>query len=339
MESLFRTFAIVGSCLRHNLLCPSTGVRFRPFSPADNLWLCRPSRWGESDVRLPSCAPSNAELLRPLERLEKRTAAMTGKAGGDPYVSSAASKRSSKSGVALSSLRFPALVVRKECWSLSWPGRTAVALVILTAGCLIVLRVYPFLSVTDRTNAKILVVEGWVHQYAIRAGMKEFQSGSYQRVFTTGGPVIGSGGYVNDYQTSASVGADLLKKYGLADEFVQMVPSRVLDRDRTYASAVALRRWFQEHHMAEPNINVLTEDVHSRRTRLLFQEAFGKNTKVGIIAVSNPDYDRKHWWRYSQGVKDVVSEGIAYLYAKFFFYPSESSPDEKTLAHFTDSKS
>jgi uncharacterized SAM-binding protein YcdF (DUF218 family) len=207
------------------------------------------------------------------------------------------------------------------------------------AGCLIVLRVYPFLSVTDRTNAKILVVEGWVHQYAIRAGMKEFQSGSYQRVFTTGGPVIGSGGYVNDYQTSASVGADLLKKYGLADEFVQMVPSRVMDRDRTYASAVALRRWFQEHHMAVHNINVLTEDVHARRTHLLFQEAFGKNTKVGIIAVSNPDYDRKHWWRYSQGVKDVVSEGIAYLYAKFFFNPSESSPDEKTLAHLTDSKS
>jgi hypothetical protein len=31
---------------------------------------------------------------------------------------------------------------------------------------------------------------------------------------------------------------------------------------------------------------------------------------------------RGHWWRYSQGVKDVVTEGIAYLYGRFFFYPS-----------------
>jgi hypothetical protein len=37
-----------------------------------------------------------------------------------------------------------------------------------------------------------------------------------------------------------------------------------------------------------------------------------------VIAVANPDYDARHWWRYSEGVRDVISEGIAYLYAKFF---------------------
>ena len=29
---------------------------------------------------------------------------------------------------------------------------------------------------------------------------------------------------------------------------------------------------------------------------------------VGIIAVPSPDYDPHRWWRYSEGVKDVVSE-------------------------------
>jgi uncharacterized SAM-binding protein YcdF (DUF218 family) len=231
------------------------------------------------------------------------------------------------------------ILARKDRWGLSRRGWLLVISLGLVGGYLVFSNIYPFLAITHRVNTNALVVEGWIHLYAIRASAEEFKAGSYQRIFTTGGPVVGSGGYVNDYQTSASVGADLLKKYGLADEFVQMVPSRVMDRDRTYASAVALRRWFQEHHMAVHNINVLTEDLHARRTRLLFQEAFGKNTKVGIIAVCNPDYDRKHWWRYSQGVKDVVSEGIAYLYARIFFYPSESLPDEKTLAHLTDSKS
>src|SRR5438874_13533368 len=87
------------------------------------------------------------------------------------------------------------------------------------------------------------------HEYAIRAAVEEFRSSSYQRVLTTGGPVEGTGGYINDYQTAASVGADLLTKSGLPNEFVQMVPSRVMDRDRTYGSAVALRNWFRQHNM------------------------------------------------------------------------------------------
>ena len=57
-------------------------------------------------------------------------------------------------------------------------------------------------------------MEGWIHEYAIRAALKEFQSNHYEQIFTTGGPVEGTGGYTNDYCTSASVGADLLRKNG-----------------------------------------------------------------------------------------------------------------------------
>jgi uncharacterized SAM-binding protein YcdF (DUF218 family) len=194
----------------------------------------------------------------------------------------------------------------------------------------VILNVYPFLAVTDRLNTNILVVEGWIQRYGIRASAEEFNSGSYERIFTTGGPENGSGGYINDYQTSASVGADALKKVGIPDEVIQMVPSRVIDRDRTYSSAVALREWFREHKMPVNSINVLTEDTHARRTRLLFQEAFGGRVQVGIISVRNPDYKPNQWWRYSEGVRDVLSECIAYLYARLFFYPSDSSRDTGT---------
>jgi uncharacterized SAM-binding protein YcdF (DUF218 family) len=173
------------------------------------------------------------------------------------------------------------------------------------------------------------VVEGWIHEYAIRAAVKEFQTNHYQRVFTTGGPVVGTGGYINDFYTSASIGADLLKKNGLANGSVQMVPSRVMDRDRTYGSAVALRNWFRDHNMAVSSIDVVTEDVHARRTRLLFEKALGKNVVVGIIAVPNPDYDWRRWWWYSEGVKGVGSEALAYAYARLFFYPSEPSRPQK----------
>jgi uncharacterized SAM-binding protein YcdF (DUF218 family) len=220
---------------------------------------------------------------------------------------------------------------RKERWGFSWRGRLILALLGFLTAVLILLNVQPFLAETRRVNANVLVVEGWIHEYAIRAAEKEFETARYERVFTTGGPVTGIGHYVNDYQTSASVGADLLKNAGVPSHFVQMVPSRVMDRDRTYGSAVALREWLHEHNMLVHSINVLTEDAHARRTRLLFEKALGKNVTVGIIAVPSPDYDARRWWRYSEGVKDVGSEAFAYIYARFFFHPSEPPRIEKAV--------
>ena len=222
--------------------------------------------------------------------------------------------------------------VRKERWSLSWRGRLILASAVLLLGALAVKGVYPFLAITHRVNANILVVEGWIHEYAIQAAVKEFQSNHYQSVFTTGGPVGGSGGYINDFYTTASVGADLLKKCGLPEERLQMVPTRVMGRDRTYGSAVALRNWLRDHNMAASSIDVVTEDLHARRTRLLFKKAFGKDVQIGVIAVPNVDYPANRWWHYSQGLKDVVSEFAAYLYARLLFFPSEPVHPGKTAS-------
>ncbi len=219
--------------------------------------------------------------------------------------------------------------MRSQRWGFSWRGRLILLLLGFSTAGLLLLNVQPFLAETHRVTADTLVVEGWIHEYAICGAVEEFRKGSYQRVFTTGGPVVGNGGYVNDYQTSASVGASELRKAGVPNEVIQMVPSRVLDRDRTYSSAVTLKDWLKERNMAVQGVNVITEDTHARRTRLLFEKALGKNVTVGIIAVPNPDYDARHWWTYSEEVKDVVSEGTAYLYARLFFFPSEPAHLEK----------
>jgi uncharacterized SAM-binding protein YcdF (DUF218 family) len=231
-----------------------------------------------------------------------------------------------KSDPTRSPQRLCGLLVRKERWSLSWRGRLILALLALSSALFLLLNIHPFLAETHRVDTNVLVVEGWIHEYAIRAAEKEFKTGSYKRVFTTGGPVTGLGGYINDYQTSASVGADLLKNAGVPPEAVQMVPSRVMDRDRTYSSALALRDWFRDHNLVIHRFNVLTEDCHARRTQLLFHEAFGKKFTVGVIPVSNPDFNPKDWWRYSDGVREVIGESIAYIYARFLFYPSPSAP-------------
>jgi uncharacterized SAM-binding protein YcdF (DUF218 family) len=202
--------------------------------------------------------------------------------------------------------------------------RAAVIGIALLLALIVLFNIHPFLAVTHREDSNYLAVEGWVHEFTFEEAVKEFKTGGYERVFATGGPITGQGGYISDSHTYASIGAYELRHRGISDELVQMVPSRVLDRDRTYSSALALRDWFREHHLSVHSINVLTEDAHARRTRLLFQEAFGKEVKVGIISTPNPDYDAEHWWRYSEGVREVIGEGLAYLYAKFLFWPQRS---------------
>src|ERR1044071_6856643 len=154
------------------------------------------------------------------------------------------------------------LLVRKESWRLSGLGRLILAIATAALGTWFFFEVYPFLAITNAVGTDTLVVEGWVHEHAIRIAAKEFKTNPYKRVFTTGGPVEGLGGYVNDYQTAASVGAEALLKAGVPADAVQMVPSHVIGRDRTYSSAVALRNWLNDNDVSVNSFNVLTESTH-----------------------------------------------------------------------------
>jgi len=213
------------------------------------------------------------------------------------------------------------LLARQERWGLTWRGWLTLALTFAFTGGLFIRTIHPFLAVTDRVDADYLVVEGWVHEYAIQAAIKEFKNGNYRQIFTTGGPVRGTGGYTNDFNTSASVAAERLVADGLAKNLVQMVPSRIVDRDRTYGSAIALKNWLKENHLEVHRMNIVTEDIHARRTRLLFQQAFGDDVQVGIIAIPPSEYDPAHWWRYSEGIEGIMMASMAYVYAQLLFQP------------------
>ena len=197
--------------------------------------------------------------------------------------------------------------VRKERWSHSWRGRLIVAFAVLLLGALVLRDVYPFLAITHRVNANILVVEGWIHEYAIGAAVKEFQSNPYQRIFTT----------------SASVGADLLKKCGLSKGRLQMVPSRVMGCDRTYGPAVALRNWFRDHSMGVSSIDVVRKIYKRAALACFFKKRLKKTYRLQSSPIPNMDYPLKRWWDYDQGLKNAVSESAAYLHAKPLFFPSE----------------
>ena len=67
----------------------------------------------------------------------------------------------------------------------------------------------------------------------------------------------------------------------------------------------------------------MSSGAHSRRTRLLFQKAFGDGVTIGIVASPEREFDPRRWWTSSSGFRTVTSEIIAYLYARFIFRGAE----------------
>jgi uncharacterized SAM-binding protein YcdF (DUF218 family) len=167
------------------------------------------------------------------------------------------------------------------------------------------------------------VAEGWICETALHDAVREFRSGGYQTVYTVGGPTGTDFFSGSDSDTYASVAAQRLVSLGIPRDRVQMVPSHLAIKDRTYASALALREWCRDNKKEVVGFNVVTEAVHARRSRLIFEKAFGDGVAIGIIAGSDPEYDADHWWRSSEGLKEVISEAAAYLYTRFLFRPDQ----------------
>jgi hypothetical protein len=216
--------------------------------------------------------------------------------------------------------RFLGLVTRKSCWTLSLRGWVVLFLIGMAALSAIVFGIHPFLAVTRTVDAEYLVIEGWIQPYAIKEGVAEFHAHSYRKIFTTGGPVP-SLREVSDEEgyTYAHLAAGRLKQQKFPKELIEIAPAEEADRDRTFTSAVALRRKLEEKAIAVKALNVVTVGAHARRTRLLYEKAFGNDVKIGVISVRNREYNAEHWWKYSEGIREVFSEGVAYLYVRFLF--------------------
>ena len=183
---------------------------------------------------------------------------------------------------------------------------------------ILLFKVYPFLAVDRPITAEILVIEGWLPAYAIDEAVEEFRQHPYQCLVTVGGP-LHSDVDLDPDDTYAHVAAAQCRKRGLNAAQVEAVPAMKVIRDRTFSSAVATREWLQARPGTVHAINVVTLGPHARRSRLLFEKAMRDRVQVGIIAIQDHEYDPRRWWQSSEGVKEVSSEALAYLYARFFF--------------------
>jgi len=207
------------------------------------------------------------------------------------------------------------LLKRREIFLPTLRGWLTVLLLGASLMIVVANEIHPFLATTSPVSGGDLIVEGWVPDYALEIAKSEFKRIPYRTMYVTGGP-IGKGASLCGYATYAELGAATLRSKGLPASLVEAVPAPEVGRDRTYTSAVALRKWQQAHGIVPGSYHVMTIGPHARRTRLLFEEALGDGAVVGITAIDDPSYDSKHWWNSSEGVRTVVGESIAYVYAR-----------------------
>jgi hypothetical protein len=209
---------------------------------------------------------------------------------------------------------------KKEIWVPTWKSWLLFAVVVVVFVYTALHVAVPFLAPTQPLGARVLVIEGWIPEPAIHHAIELNDQNHYALVITAGEP-IEKGMDISQYGTYAELMAARLVALGFKGTNLIKAPAPKTRKDRTYHSALAVRDYLMTNTTYRA-IDVLSEDVHSRRTWLLYRKACEPEIKVGIIANESPDFDPQRWWKSSQGVRTVMSEAISYLYAKFIFTPN-----------------
>jgi hypothetical protein len=209
------------------------------------------------------------------------------------------------------------LIRRKEVWALTWQGWAVAIALLLFCANVFINQSYSFLAVTQPIpNAELLIVDGWMPDYAIAKAKVEFETGRYQKMLVVGAP-ISQGRFLAEYKSFADLAGQTLKALGTPAEKMVLLQVESVDRDRTLATARTVQDWLSRQAPMVKAVNLYTFGTHARRSWMVFQSAL--RPQVGILANEPQEYDIHRWWRSSEGVKAILIEwfGVIYTYFKF----------------------
>jgi hypothetical protein len=226
-------------------------------------------------------------------------------------------------------MKVPALFRRRPVWVPTLWGALVLALAFGLAALFAVRHLYAFLAVNAPVGARLLVVEGWMPADQLDQALRAIGNGPYDRVVTTGGPIVDPFQHV-ETGSYAERARDYLVRGGLPRDAVVAVPAPASAQDRSFLNAVMLRDWIAHSGQPVDAIDLFSSGVHSRRSWLLNRMAFGPHVRVGILAATPTEYDPAVWWRASEGAKQVLGEAFAWLWTELFFHPgAPGSHDER----------
>lgn len=144
-----------------------------------------------------------------------------------------------------------------------------------------------------------------------------FRERGYERVITTGGPVVRWPPSAGP-KTFAEQAAWYLKERGLPEQAITPVPAPSVSSDRTYLSAVTVRDWAKRSGVRLEAFDVVSDGPHARRTWLLYRRVFPE-AEVGVLATRSYEYDAAAWWRSSAGAKNVIDQAVGFMWTRCCF--------------------
>ncbi len=188
-----------------------------------------------------------------------------------------------------------------------------------------------FLAADAPRGRGLLVVEGWITRDAVRRAAVTFREGGYDAIVASGGP-IEDPAWHGGYRTYAErVGAEL-RRLGIAEPALAVVPAPASAQERTYRSAVSVRQWIAATGRAVTDLDVFSQGPHARRSRELFRMALGPRVAVGSISAPPAEYALARWWRRSAGAKEVLGESLSYAWTVLCFHPGPRGSEEELWA-------
>lgn len=194
-------------------------------------------------------------------------------------------------------------------WRLTLPALLVSGLVLFLGGR----STHAFLSLTQRVEANVLVVEGWSPDYALEEAVQEFNRGDYVLLIASGGPMQ-SGSLVTGFQTYAELAEASLRQLGVEPANLVAAPAEKVYRNRTYVSAVSVRDLLAARKLNIIGVNIVSVGPHARRSWVVYSKVLQAECPVGIIALPPQDYDARRWWASSDGVKTTLTEALGWIY-------------------------
>jgi hypothetical protein len=231
--------------------------------------------------------------------------------------------------------RFTTVRERRGFTLLGW-GVLSGALATLVI--LFILAIYPFLAPTQPVQGQVLVVDQVLSSgYMLTKARDRFQDGNYQLLVASSGgrlpelpPAICKlvetcrDGHLSQYKTKAQLNAATLAAQGVPPEKIIEASAPSVQKDRTYAAALEVKKQLDEKGLFPASLDVVSLGAHSRRTWIIYQMVFSPETQIGVYSIRSHAYDPERWWSSSAGVRTIIGETIAYLYARLIFNPPGS---------------
>lgn len=153
------------------------------------------------------------------------------------------------------------------------------------------------------SNARILIVEGWLFDNLIPDVKREFVGGRYDYILIAWQPKAAE----SNNHLPAKPENDRVEVYrrlialGLDSSKIRIASFPIANVHNTLAMALAVKKWLREKDSTVIRVNICSANVHGRKTWVAYKRVLGKSFAVGIISFSRRNIPVSQWWKKSPG--------------------------------------